>query len=258
MAAGSHAKRRSAYTEAISHYRQSLELLSDLATKYPMEERNIELQIQIPLAGCYIATQGYSADQVQHTYERAEKLSSELGAADQLLQARIGLESFHFMRANFERAYELGQLCLTMLSKYAPLPGAVNAESDPRQSQRVMALSQAHWALANVLFHQGEFDLAMPQMEQCIILCNAISPRPRRLLQDPEIMCRVYQAWYTWEAGYPDQALQKVNTAVELAREFGHPFSLGVALGFCACIHLFRREYDSVIANAGESIKLCE
>lgn len=71
-------------------------------------------------------------------------------------------------------------------------------------------------------------------------------------------MCMVYQAWFAWESGYPDQALAKVSSGVSLAKAGAHPFSIGVALAFHACIHFFRREYSQVIEKASESIQICE
>jgi predicted ATPase len=45
-----------------------------------------------------------------------------------------------------------------------------------------------------------------------------------------------------WLLGYPEQALEKSNAALTLARTLSHPFSLAWALWFAASLHYFRRE----------------
>jgi predicted ATPase len=42
--------------------------------------------------------------------------------------------------------------------------------------------------------------------------------------------------------GYPDQALQRSQEAISLARELSHPFSLALALFFATWLHHYRRE----------------
>ena len=42
--------------------------------------------------------------------------------------------------------------------------------------------------------------------------------------------CRVFAALALWVLGYPDQALQRGQEAITLARELSHPFSLSA---FC-------------------------
>jgi tetratricopeptide (TPR) repeat protein len=71
-------------------------------------------------------------------------------------------------------------------------------------------------------------------------------------------MCHAYQAWYAWELGCPDTALSIARAGVSLARASGHPFSIGVALAFHACVHLFRREFEHAATIASESIDVCE
>jgi predicted ATPase len=45
-----------------------------------------------------------------------------------------------------------------------------------------------------------------------------------------------------WYLGYPDQALQRGQAALTLARELAYPFSLASALIYAAILHCYRRE----------------
>jgi hypothetical protein len=57
------------------------------------------------------------------------------------------------------------------------------------------------------------------------------------------MQCHAYAGVTLWWLGHPDQALQRSHTALTLAREVAHPFSLGYALFFAAWLHQFRREW---------------
>jgi predicted ATPase len=56
--------------------------------------------------------------------------------------------------------------------------------------------------------------------------------------------------------GYPDQALQRSNEALTLARELAHPLSLSFALYFAAVVHQFRQEGPLAQERAEAAITL--
>ena len=54
--------------------------------------------------------------------------------------------------------------------------------------------------------------------------------------------CLVTAAQALWHLGYPEQALQRSQAALALAREIGHPYSLVWALSWAAILHWHRHE----------------
>jgi hypothetical protein len=56
--------------------------------------------------------------------------------------------------------------------------------------------------------------------------------------------------------GYPDQALQRSQEALTLARELAHPFSLAYALFFAAVLHQLRREWHLAQERADAGLAL--
>jgi hypothetical protein len=56
---------------------------------------------------------------------------------------------------------------------------------------------------------------------------SSTTPIPSLYGLDPGMTCRVFVAHALWLLGYPDQALQKVQEALTLARELSHPLSTG-------------------------------
>ena len=53
---------------------------------------------------------------------------------------------------------------------------------------------------------------------------------------------RCHAAWALWFLGQPDEALNKINEALTLARELTEPHGLAHALFFAAILHQLRRE----------------
>ena len=74
-----------------------------------MPRDRAELRLQLLLAGLLIATAGYGADPVEAVYRRALALSQALGDTAALTKVRLGLEGYHFMRADFAAAQTYAQ-----------------------------------------------------------------------------------------------------------------------------------------------------
>jgi predicted ATPase len=68
-----------------------------------------------------------------------------------------------------------------------------------------------------------------------------------------------YEVCCLWGLGFPDQALQRSEEALALARELNHPFSLADVLCFAGCLfHAMRKDGDSLKTNAEELIRLSQ
>jgi predicted ATPase len=66
-----------------------------------------------------------------------------------------------------------------------------------------------------------------------------------------------FAACCLWCLGYPDQALKRIQEALALARELGHPFSLVDVLCFGGCLfHAMRRDAQALKDNAEELMQL--
>jgi len=68
--------------------------------------------------------------------------------------------------------------------------------------------------------------------------------------------CLSYDAAALWLLGYPQQALQRSHTALTLAKNVSHPYSLVFALYMAAKLHQFRRETPMALERAEATIIL--
>lgn len=230
---------RSAHMEATNHLRSGLGLLARLPA-VPERDRT-ELRLQLMLAGQLIATHGYGADQVGHAYERAAELCERAGDEAAQMKTLLGLEGYHFMRADFERAHVIARQATAMLGDSV----------DPIRK------IQLQWAVGNIRFHQGEFAATVEQLDACLSAYDAIPHHPS-MVQDPGVICLCYSAWALWEIGQADQALVRVQKAVAMAEQLEHKFSMAEAHAFCASVHLFRGEYPQAMQSAQRARDICQ
>src|SRR5262249_32271423 len=73
---GRRARARSAHVEATVQFQKALECLEALPET--PERIATKLEIQLSLGLCFIAVQGYSADETREAFERARSLSTEV------------------------------------------------------------------------------------------------------------------------------------------------------------------------------------
>jgi predicted ATPase/DNA-binding winged helix-turn-helix (wHTH) protein len=224
--AAENALRRFAYREAIVLSRRGLKLLLKLPDT--PERAQQELCLQLTLGVPLIATEGYAAPDVGSVYLKARELCRQLGDTPDVSEALWGLWTFYTLSAELVTAREIAEELLS-LSERLPYPG--------------MAM-RGHWAIEITFAHLGEFAQALEHYEKALLLYD-----PKRHLDDgflyalnPGVAMPCFAAWALWFLGRPEQALERIQEGVTLARELSEPLSLAHALLFAAILHQLRRE----------------
>ena len=225
--AGERAAQRSAYLEAISHFRRGLEQLEGLADS-PQRARQ-ELDLRLALGRPLVATRGFAVPEVEDNYTRARELSRHMENTAQVRPALYGLFPAHLIRAEFQTTRELGEQLLAQ-SEHAVDPAGVAA---------------AHRILGTTSFYLGSTLVALEHFRKGRALHDTERGAGDLYGREIGVHCRVYEAMAAWLLGYPDQALRTTHEARSLARELSDPFSQGIALVHSAWIHQFRREPEA-------------
>ena len=239
--ASANALRRHAYQEAIRLLSKALELLETLPDT--PERAHQELLLQNALGPALIATHGYAAPDVAHTYARARDLCRRLGTPPQLFAALRGLQLYHVVRAELQMASELAEELL-LLAQH---------QDDPT------ILVFAHLTLGIILFHRGTFVEARMQLEQGIDLDVLPLKHPHTFLygNNPVVVCICWVALTLWLLGYPDQAQKRGQEALTRARQLAQPYSLAFALDWAAWLHQLRCEPQATQDQAEAAMTLC-
>ena len=118
----------------------------------------------------------------------------------------------------------------------------------------------AHWALGFPCYEMGDLLLAREHFEMAISLYRERQlPPALRMIGgiDNEVQSLAFLAYTLWTLGYPEQAIKRVNEAIELARAMSHPFSLAFAEQNAAGLCLFRGAGRAAQAQAETVITLC-
>ncbi len=237
LAAAQLAASRHAHQESLELAQRALALHEQLGDD--AERARSAMLLHLLQASAQIALRGYGSTEVETAYLSAERAGSRLADTAQALRARLGLEACYVMRGDLGRAAELAQAAVA----------ATHWDQDAR-----LAL-QAHWALANVRFHQGDWRAALAGFDECLAHYRPALHRPSGV-QDPAIMCLGYSSWIHFELGQADEALHRIDRIVALAEELQHPFSTAVALGFAASIKRLCGDSEGAWPHALEAVRI--
>jgi class 3 adenylate cyclase/tetratricopeptide (TPR) repeat protein len=239
--AGQRASQRSAHVEAIHHFNRGLELLN-LLPHTPARDRQ-ELTLRSALGSALVATKGQGAAEVRKTYDEARELAQRVGETTQLFPVLYGLSAYYSQQEEMKIASDLAEECLALAEK----------QHDPLLTVAAFRL------LVIVSFWSGKPHLAHEYCERALRV--PYDPRHHRSLAlafgfDPLMSCRGQGAWALWYLGYPDQALQRSQAMMALARELAHPYTLAWALNGASWTHWYRREGQAAYALADEAMTL--
>jgi len=242
--AGQQAVQQSAYEEAIGHFTTAIELLYSLPDT-PERARD-ELTLQVALGNPITATKGFGSLELDRVYTRARELSELVEDTSQLFPMLHGLWRFYCNRGDPQTGCEVAQQLLS-LSQKGQDPGL---------------LVEGHRTLGVALLWLGEAAQAQPHLEQAIVLHE---PEHHRSLSfvyggiDVKVHCLTSLAQTFWILGYPDQALERVEEFLILARGLSDPYSLAHALTHGTRVHQYvgkmqvvRELTEALIALANE------
>ena len=226
----------SSHAEALHRIEQALQALERIGE---VRDRNaLELELVMQHAAALRALRGYAAPEVEQLYRKAGVLSLVAGDTPE----RFGFDwqqmQFFLVRADMNAA--------------AALAGRLIAYAESRRDSAL--LMDAHLAMGMVLFHEGAFVMARDHFERSIAFYRPESDQPHLGThgQDPGVFCLSYLAYCLWFLGHVDQAVNRVERALAIARRKAHAFSYVSALTFATRVHQCRRDLLKVIDIARE------
>ena len=239
--AGQRASERSAHLEAIAHLTKGLEVLTTLPDT--PERAWHELELQIALGPALMAIQGWGSPAVEQAYSRARALCRQVGDTPQLFPVLWGLWGWYQMRGALGMAQGVGEQLLAL--------------AQGTHDRALLLL--AHNVLGDNAIWLGEFAAARAHMEQGLACYDVQQHHPLAVRYggfDPGLHSRYHAAFALWALGYPDQALERSQDALTLARALAHPQSWASAAAHVAMFHSLRREWQATqeLAEAGMAL----
>ena len=239
--AAENALERYAYQEAITHLNQALAVLETLPVS--PERTAHEVGVRLTLGPALIVTRGQVAADVERTYARAWELCQHLEETPQLAPVLHGLMSFYVNQGALDRARTLAEQQLRI------------AQRQPDPAVRLVA----HTSLGLNLYHAGDFVAARMHLEQGLALAPQSPPQGaclRHEVVDYGVLGLAHLARTLWKLGYPDQAGQRSQEALQRAQQLAHPHSLGLVRRWTAVFEQLRGDGRAVHEHAEAAVTL--
>jgi tetratricopeptide (TPR) repeat protein len=228
LQAGKNAALRSANLEAIAHLRRGIEGTGGLPAD---EDRDrSELDLQLLLGPCLIATQGPAASEAVATFARARELCERLGEPPEYLQVMFWLATVSVVRGELPQALEA----------VATLLNAAEARDDRP------ALINATRGRAMILFFLGRIVEAREAIERAVEIFSVSQDADRMAAraagQDAGVAMLVLMSWVLWVLGFVDGAVTQLGDALERANAVQHAHTHAYAWYYASVLHTLRGE----------------
>ena len=213
-----------ANAEVVTLARRGLNALQTLPANDERDQQEMSLQLTLGLS--LAATIFWAAPEVGEVHRRARELCQHQVGNPQFFQVLSGLFLHQVLKAEMKEASELAQHLLQL------------AEA----AQDSFMLELAHWCSGVATHHLGEFTVAQKHFDSGLSFYRPGQNFPYHSITAPSVGTASELARNLWIQGYPDQALQQVCQAYDLADSQSNPSTRGFALVFIAFIHQLRRE----------------
>jgi len=212
--AGLRSLRRTAFTEALNHIEQGLQLIA--AHPEIQNHQYYELDLLITKGTVLRGTEGFSTTNSEKVFTRAVELATQVGNNNKLIEALRGLFSCYYVQGRLNQAHSI----------------ALQVKQLPSKQTVSNTVTVANFLLGAVSFWKGEFELAQEEMEQGCRQYIA-DDRPEAILSSqidlqPTLMAHL--TWTYWIRGYPDRAIQMGIGSIAKAREFAQPFTVALTI----------------------------
>jgi tetratricopeptide (TPR) repeat protein len=244
LRAGKVAVTRYANIEAIAHLRRGIEALSglpDAATK-----DRLELDLQLALGPCLIATQGFLSNATAATVTRARELCERLGDAPEYPQVMQWSGGMHMVRGELPEMLDAITVALGLAETAGNRPAVVNASR---------GAGMALLFMGRLLDARQMIERSIAEFDMCD---EAESLATRGLGQDAGVAGMALMGWTLWALGYPDTARARVGDALARAEAIGHPHSQAYATYYASVLHAFCGEPAVAHTHAERCLALSE
>jgi predicted ATPase len=209
------------------------------------ERQQLELGLQMIRGLALRSVKGWAAPELEPTFARARQLCQQLDNPPELFPVLWNLTFFQMIRGNLEVVRE--QVATLMAQAEA-------------SGQRAYLMAVHHVAGVSEEFSTGDVVESSRLLERARELHDpAEHPTYNAMFGiDPGMVARAMSSRPLWTLGFPDRAVARCAETIELARSQRQPVTLVFALVVTQGIHLYRGEYDQVVAMGDEIIALCD
>jgi predicted ATPase/class 3 adenylate cyclase len=223
--------------EAKGWYHAAIELASDalgvLATARPSPELAAEeLTLRTSLARAVMAVRGYGVE-VEEAFKRALEISQTAGTTAQRFPVLRALATYYMSITDFDQAIEYGRQLLELGER----------EGD------ASIMIEGHYVFGAATAFSGDLDTGLPHLDTAIELHDPGVHGSARFRLGPNtgVVARVASGFLVWQGGALEMAVARISSALEIAREIEHPYSIAYALYHNGFLALNRGRFEECL-----------
>jgi len=228
LQAGKNAALRSANLEAIAHVQRGIEVTGRLQADERTDRS--ELDFQLVLGPCLIATHGPAAGEAVSTFTRARELCERLGEPPEILQVMFWQATVSVVRGELPQALEA----------IAGLPSAAEKRGNRP------ALINGIRGQGMILMFMGRIVEARETLERAVEVFSASQEADRMAAraagQDAGVAMLALISWVLWILGHVDEAVWRMDAALERADAVQHAHTQAYAWYYASVLHALRGE----------------
>jgi len=198
-----------AFADALEHLEQTRSCLVHLAD---VDQPDHELAVELRTVSALIQSVGPADPTVEAACKRARELAEEHGTARHQFEATWGLWFVHLMRGEINTAQQLGDEVFELSERLDDLPLKL----------------EAHHVQWSGLSLAGDPTAVREHAQICL---EQYQPSEHHWLtfsyggHDPGVCARNLDAMALWLLAEPELARTRSTSAIELAKELGHPYT---------------------------------
>jgi predicted ATPase len=228
LQAGKNAALRSANLDAIANLQRGIEVVGQLPPGKGKDKS--ELDFQLVLGPCLIATQGPAATAAVATFARARELCERLGEPPEYLQVLFWLATVSVVRGELPQALEAVAALMSVAEVRGDRPALINAIRGQ----------------AMILFFLGRIVDACEAIEHAVEVFSAAQEADRMAAraagQDAGVAMLALMSWVLWVLGDVDGAVTRMAAALERADAVQHAHTHAYAWYYASVLHALRGE----------------
>ena len=242
LKAGETAIQKSAFAESIDHLHQGLSLSKSLPPS--ASQQHVELSLLLNLGVSLTARAGYYGYEVTRTYERAVELAQKVGDDREEWTALYGLWRCQISQAEYGKGVRMA----TVLGTLSETIG------DPMLRLTTSGIK----GMARLV--DGKLDKADRFIDHAVKLYDQVENKKvgLRFGQDPFVTIQGLGAVTKLLRGKIPESVEAINRSVSVARQIGHPYTIGETLKLASMYEQISRNMEQLRSYCLEAIDISE
>ncbi len=196
-----------------------------------------QLALRMSLARAMMAVRGYGPE-TEEAYKKAMEASETVGTPQQRFPVLRALATYYMGIAQFPSVIELGRQLIEL----------------GEQAGDDSMLIEGHYVYGAATAFSGGLEAGLPHLERAIELHDPQVHDSGRFRLGPNtgVVARTASGILLWQCGKLEQGIDRVEEALEVARQIGHPYSIAYGLHHNGLLALYRGRFEEARERARE------